>query len=305
MSTDTSKIVSAKPPAAEPAGRGSLPRVIREPAAMRHAILAAREAGQTVGLVPTMGALHEGHLSLVDASRAECDLTAVTVFVNPMQFGPQEDFARYPRDLEGDLAGLGRRGCGLVFTPEVDHMYPPGHATTVDVGPVSQPWEGALRPVHFAGVATVVLKLFQIVPADRAYFGHKDYQQTIVVRQMVRDLNVPIEVRVCPTVREPDGLAMSSRNAYLSPDERRRALVLSRSLRLAEQLASGGERDAAAIRHKMQEEIDRVGGVDIQYIALVAEGTVTPVDEITGPTVVALAAKVGQTRLIDNTVLHA
>ncbi len=303
MSTDTSRIDPAEPPTAATAGSRSVPRVIRDPAAMRHAVLAAREAGQTVGLVPTMGALHEGHLSLVDASRAECDLTTVTVFVNPTQFGPNEDFARYPRDLEGDLARLAQRGCGLVFAPEVDQMYPPGHATTVDVGPVSEPWEGALRPGHFDGVATVVLKLFQIVPADRAYFGHKDYQQTIVVHQMVRDLNVPIEIRVCPTVREPDGLAMSSRNAYLSPDERRRALVLSRSLRLAEQLAIGGERDAATIRRKMQEEIDRVGGVDVQYIALVAEGTVTPVDEITGPTVVALAAQVGQTRLIDNTTI--
>jgi pantoate--beta-alanine ligase len=303
MSTDTSKTVPTRRRADDRAGSGSLPRVIREPSAMRHAILAAREEGQAVGLVPTMGALHEGHLSLVDASRAECNLTVVTVFVNPTQFAPQEDFARYPRDLDRDLVLLGQRGCDLVFAPSTDEMYPPGHTTTVDVGPISQSLEGALRPGHFRGVATVVLKLFQIAPADRAYFGHKDYQQTLVVRQMVRDLNVPIEIRVCPTVREPDGLAMSSRNAYLSPDERRRALVLSQSLRLAEQMAADGQRDVTAIRRKMQEEIDRVGGVDVQYIVFLADGTVTPVDEITGPTVVALAAKVGQTRLIDNTVV--
>jgi pantoate--beta-alanine ligase len=303
MSTDASRQTPTRIPASERVGHGSLPRVISDPAAMRHAILAAREAGRTVGLVPTMGALHEGHLSLVDASRAECDVTAVTVFVNPTQFGPHEDFAHYPRDLEGDLALLGGRGCDLVFAPATDQMYPPGHATTVDVGPISQTLEGEFRPGHFRGVATVVLKLFEIAPADRAYFGRKDYQQTLVVRQMVRDLDVPIEIRVCPIVREPDGLAMSSRNAYLTPEERRRALVLSQSLRLAEQLAAVGERDAAAIRREMQKMIDEIGGVEVQYIALVADGTVTPVDQITGPTVVALAAYVGKTRLIDNTVV--
>lgn len=270
---------------------------------MRRAILAARQKGRTIGLVPTMGALHEGHLSLIDASRAECDVTAATIFVNPAQFGPHEDLARYPRDLEHDSELLGGRGCNLVFAPSTEVMYPPGHATTVDVGPIGETLEGEYRPGHFRGVATVVLKLLEIAPADRAYFGRKDYQQTLVVRQMVRDLNLPIEIRVCPIVREPDGLAMSSRNAYLSPDERRRALVLSQSLRLAERLAAEGEQDVAVIRRQMQQMIDRAGGVEVQYIAFVADGTVTPVDQIAGPTVVALAAKVGQTRLIDNTVV--
>lgn len=303
MSIDTSNTTPAARRADDRVGSRSLPRVISDPAAMRHAILAARKGGRTVGLVPTMGALHEGHLSLVDASRAECDVTVVTVFVNPTQFAPTEDFGQYPRDLDRDLVQLGQRGCDLVFAPSTAQMYPPGHATTVDVGPISQTLEGAFRPGHFRGVATVVLKLFEIAPADRAYFGHKDYQQTLVVRQMVRDLNVPIEIRVAPTIREADGLAMSSRNAYLTSDERSRALVLSQSLRLAEQLADSGERNVVAIRRQMQEMIDRGGGVDVQYIEFVADGTVTPVDEITGPTVVVLAAKVGQTRLIDNRVV--
>ena len=253
-------------------------------------MLAARQAGQTVGLVPTMGALHEGHLSLVDRARAECDVTVVTIFVNPTQFGPGEDFHRYPRDLIADVAMLGRRGCDLVFAPSADDMYPPGYATFVDVGPLGQVLEGEFRPTHFRGVATIVLKLFQLAPADRAYFGRKDYQQTLVVRQMVADLNVPIDVRVCPIVREPDGLAMSSRNAYLSADERRRARSLSQSLHLAEELVASGERNVATIRRTMEQEIDRVGGVKLQYIAFVADGTVTPVEKITGPTTIALAA---------------
>jgi pantoate--beta-alanine ligase len=266
-------------------------------------VRAARSESQTVGLVPTMGALHDGHLSLLDAARAECDLAVVTVFVNPTQFAPEEDFQRYPRDLERDLALLAARGCGLVFAPAASEMYRPGHATFVDVGPLGQVLEGEFRPTHFRGVATVVLKLFQLAPADRAYFGRKDYQQTLVVRQMVADLNVPVEVCVCPTVREPDGLAMSSRNAYLSADERQRALVLSRSLWLAERLVSDGERDVETIRRQIEREINLVGGIDVQYIAFVADGSVTPVETIDGPTTVAIAAKVGKTRLIDNTLV--
>jgi pantoate--beta-alanine ligase len=247
-----------------------------------------------------MGALHEGHMSLVDASRAECDLTIATIFVNPTQFAPHEDFDKYPRPLERDLSLLGGRGCDVVFTPTTADMYPPGHATIVEVGPVSQVLEGAYRPTHFRGVATVVMKLFQLAPADRAYFGRKDYQQTLVIRRFVEDLNVPIELRICPIVRERDGLAMSSRNVYLSADERRRALSLNQSLRLAEQLAAGGERSVAAIEQQMRELIGRAAGVEIQYIAFVADGTVTPVETIAGPTTIALAAHVGKTRLIDN-----
>jgi pantoate--beta-alanine ligase len=279
------------------------PRLFRDGHALRQYIATARHAGQTVGLVPTMGALHEGHLSLVDAARAECDVAVVSIFVNPTQFGPEEDLRRYPRDMDRDVALLEARGCDVVFAPEECEMYAPGHATFVDVGAVGQVLEGAFRPTHFRGVATVVLKLFQLAPATRAYFGRKDYQQTLVVRQMVADLNVPIDVRVCPTVREPDGLAMSSRNAYLSAEERRQALALSRSLQLAEQLVQQGERDAGAIYAAMKKMIDSFGGVAVQYIAFLADGTVTPVTRVNGPTTIAVAAKVGKTRLIDNAVV--
>jgi pantoate--beta-alanine ligase len=288
-----------------PAATTASPQVVTEGDALRHAVLAARQAGQTVGLVPTMGALHEGHLSLLGAARAECDLAVVTIFVNPTQFAPQEDFRHYPRDLDRDLALLGNRGCDLVFVPTDDEMYRPGHATFVDVGAIGLVLEGEFRTTHFRGVATVVMKLYQLAPADRAYFGRKDYQQALVVRQMVADLNVPINVRVCPTLREQDGLAMSSRNAYLTAEERQRAQVLYRSLRLAEKLAADGERDVAVIRQQMLREIERSGGVGVQYVAFVADGTVTPVETITGPTTVAIAAVVGKTRLIDNTLLNS
>jgi pantoate--beta-alanine ligase len=277
-----------------------LPHVITTVAAVRQVVRAAQVAGKTVGFVPTMGALHEGHLSLVDAARAECDVAVTSIFVNPTQFGPKEDLSRYPRDLEGDLRMLGGRGCDLVFAPSIEEMYPTGYATSVDVGPLGHELEGAYRPDHFAGVASVVLKLFQIVPADVAFFGRKDYQQTLVVRQMVADLNVPIQIRVCPTVREADGLAMSSRNAYLSADERRRALALSQSLALAERLVREGVRDVATLRVRMEEQIRAAGGVEVQYIAFVSDGTVTAVESIDGPTTVAIAALVGKTRLIDN-----
>lgn len=279
------------------------PQLITDGESLRQAVLDARQAGKSVGLVPTMGALHEGHLSLVDAARAECDVTVVTIFVNPTQFAPDEDFRNYPRDLERDLSLLGSRGCDLVFAPNDDTMYAAHHTTFVDVGPVGAALEGEYRPTHFRGVATIVLKLFQLAPADRAYFGRKDYQQSLIIRQMVADLNVPIDVRVCPIVREADGLAMSSRNAYLSPDERRRAGALSRSLRLAEKLVAKGERDVDAIRKQMLREIDQAGGINVQYIAFVADGTLTPVARVEGPTAIALAATVGKTRLIDNTLV--
>jgi len=195
------------------------PQLITAGDELRKTILDARRRGQTIGLVPTMGALHDGHLSLVDAARAECDLSVVTIFVNPTQFAPNEDFREYPREVTRDLSLLAGSGCDIVFAPDNDSIYRPNHATFIDVGPIGSMLEGEFRPTHFRGVATVVMKLFQLAPADRAYFGRKDYQQTLVVRQMVDDLDVPIDVRVCPTVREPDGLAMSSRNRYLSADE--------------------------------------------------------------------------------------
>jgi pantoate--beta-alanine ligase len=284
-------------------GATALPQIVTSGEQVRQLVQAARQQGKSVGFVPTMGALHEGHLTLIDAARAECDVAVVSIFVNPTQFGPQEDFRRYPRDLERDMMLLGGRGCDFVFTPGESQMYSADHATYVDVGPLGQVLEGEFRPTHFRGVATIVLKLFQFVPADRAYFGRKDYQQTVVVRQMVADLNVPIDIRVCPTMREPDGLAMSSRNVYLSADERRRAVVLSQSLRLAEQSAAKGECDIETIRQKMLANIERVGGVDVQYIAFVSEGTLSAVERISGPTTVVIAATVGKTRLIDNVLI--
>jgi pantoate--beta-alanine ligase len=266
-------------------------------------ILTARQAGKTIGIVPTMGALHDGHLSLIDAARTECDVVVATVFVNPTQFGPGEDFQAYPRDMDRDLSLLRQRGCNLIFAPTNDAMYRPEHSTFVDVGHLGSMLEGEFRPTHFRGVATVVLKLFQLAPGDRAYFGRKDYQQTLVVRQMVADLNIPIDVRVCPTVRDADGLAMSSRNVYLSPTERASALALARSLKLAEQMSAAGQLQVDPIRRAMLKEIQSAGGIEIQYIAFVADGTVTPVTTIDGPTTVVLAAKVGKTRLIDNTLV--
>lgn len=269
------------------------------PAEMRTAVLSARTGNRTVGFVPTMGALHAGHLSLVDAARAECDVVAASIFVNPTQFAPHEDLDAYPRPLERDLQLLQEHGCDLVFTPSAEVMYPAGAETSIDVGAVALPWEGAERPTHFAGVATVVMKLFQIAPATHAYFGHKDYQQTLVVRRMVADLNVPIEIRVCPIVRDDNGLALSSRNAYLSPDERQQALALSQALRLAEQAHASGQRSAAALRQIIRDHL-AAAGLSPDYVAIVADGTVQEVEHIGGPVVAALAVRVGQTRLIDN-----
>ena len=281
----------------------TLTQVITSAVEMRKAVLTARREGETIGFVPTMGALHEGHLSLVEASRAVCDRTVVSIFVNPTQFAPGEDLQRYPRVLEQDLRLLEKLGCWLVFAPTVEEMYPDDSDTLIEVGAVAEPLEGASRPGHFAGVATVVLKLFQIVPADRAFFGQKDYQQTLVVKQMVRDLSVPIEIEVCPTVREPDGLAKSSRNAYLSPEERQQALSLRQSFLLAERLYAGGNNDVADLTRQMQQHFAGVPEVEVEYIAFLEAGTVGPVTTVTGPTVIAIAARVGKTRLIDNCLI--
>jgi pantoate--beta-alanine ligase len=267
---------------------------------LRAAVRAARAAGHAVGLVPTMGALHEGHLSLVRASRPECGFTVATIFVNPTQFAPHEDFDKYPRTLQTDLDALASCGTDLVFAPGREEIYPAGCSTLVEPPQVAQRWEGECRPGHFRGVTTVVLKLFNLAQADVAFFGQKDYQQAAVIRRMVQDLNVPLEIRVCPTVREPDGLAMSSRNRYLSADERRQALAISRGLRLAEQLAAEGERQASklvdAIRHVLAEaQISR-----IDYVAVADPETLEPVVELAGPAVALIAVKVGGTRLIDN-----
>lgn len=279
------------------------PQIVRTVAEVRRAIAAARQAGKRIGLVPTMGALHAGHVSLVEASAAACGYTVVTLFVNPTQFGPKEDFSKYPRTFEADVAAVGRVGADLVFAPENAEVYPPGFATFVEVGGVAEPLEGECRPGHYRGVATVVLKLFQMVGADVAYFGQKDYQQTRVVRQMVRDFNLPIQIEICPTVREPDGLALSSRNVYLSAAERRSALVISRALRKVEQSVAAGERDVWKLRDDLHTELASVPEVRIQY-AVVADAETLHEPAILDRTCVALiAAHVGTTRLIDNVLL--
>lgn len=278
----------------------ALPTVVHSGQAIRQTVVDAAREGRRVGVVPTMGALHRGHLSLVEAARRECDVVVTTVFVNPTQFAPHEDFDRYPRNLDADLTRLAEHDCDYVFAPSVDEMYPQQAETAVDVGGVALPLEGERRPGHFAGVATVVLKLLNLVPAHVAYFGRKDYQQTLVVGQMVRDLNVPTTIEVCPTVRDHDGLALSSRNAYLTTDERRRATALYASLQLAERMVAAGQRDPAAIKRAMERHFSEVGGIQLDYIALVAAGTVTPVEVIDQPIVALVAARLGETRLIDN-----
>jgi pantoate--beta-alanine ligase len=251
-----------------------------------------------------MGALHEGHLSLVRACKAECDVTVASIFVNPSQFGPGEDLAKYPRALEADLAKLAQCGTDLVFTPRDDEVYGAGHATWVEVGAVTEPLEGQFRPGHFRGVATIVLKLFNMTQADVAYFGQKDFQQVLVIQRMVDDLDVPIKIRVCPIVREPDGLAMSSRNAYLSPAARRQATSLWKSLELAQSLVRGGELRGEVILARMRDVLLAAGEARIDYLALVDPRTLQPVDAIHAPTLAAMAVRIEKTRLIDNCILE-
>lgn len=279
-----------------------MPQVVRTIDELRQCVDAAKAVGKRVGVVPTMGALHEGHLSLVRSSKAETEFTVVSIFVNPTQFGPNEDFERYPRALERDLALLGPLGVDLVFAPSKEEMYPSGHATYVEVDELTRRWEGAVRPGHFRGVATIVLKLFNAAEPDVAFFGQKDYQQCAVIQRMARDLDLPIDVRICPTVRDADGLALSSRNAYLSPDERQRGLSLSKSLRRAEELVAQGERSAQTILDSMRQVLE-AGRVEIDYVALVDPETLEPVDRVAPGTVALVAARVGSTRLIDNTIL--
>jgi pantoate--beta-alanine ligase len=259
-----------------------------------------RMQGKRVGVVPTMGALHEGHLSLVRRAKQECDVAIATIFVNPAQFGPNEDFQKYPRTLEGDLDQLRSSGCDVVFTPTNNQMYPSGHTTFVDPPIVANDWEGKIRPGHFRGVATIVLKLFQIIPAHVGYFGRKDYQQVAVIRAMVRDLNLPIAIEACETIREPDGLAMSSRNRYLSEEERHRALGLSRALRAGQALIEHGCTSGPVVEQAMQRELISAPVDSIDYAALVHPETLERVESIGGPVVGIIAARLGSTRLIDN-----
>ncbi len=257
----------------------------------------------TLGLVPTMGYLHDGHLSLAHRSRQECSFTAVSIFVNPTQFGPNEDLSKYPRDLERDLHLLESIGVDLVWTPTPEIMYPPGYQTWVQVEEMTQPLEGAMRPGHFRGVTTVVAKLFNAVRPDKAYFGQKDAQQAAVIRQMVKDLNFPLEVVVCPTVREPDGLAMSSRNVYLDPRQRKAAAVLYRALTAARAAFEQGERDAGKLRGILQATIAAEPLASLQYVSCSDYDTLQELDWISGKALLSMAVFFGKTRLIDNIVL--
>ncbi len=258
---------------------------------------------ESVGFVPTMGYLHEGHLALVRQARAENPSVVVSIFVNPTQFGPEEDFGKYPRDPQRDLALLEKERVDIVFMPSVDEMYPPKFKNWVEVGEVAERLEGASRPRHFRGVATVVAKLFDIVQPDKAYFGQKDAQQAIVIQKMVVDRNLNLEIVAVPTVREPDGLAMSSRNTYLNPEERRAATVLYQALSLAQQLWSQGEKNAQTIRQEMTDLIQKQPLADIDYISIADAETLDELDTVRPPALVSLAVKIGKTRLIDNVVL--
>jgi len=257
----------------------------------------------TVGLVPTMGYLHEGHLSLIRRAREESDHVVVSIFVNPTQFGPREDLSSYPRDLERDLSLIEPLGTDLVWIPTAEIMYPKDYQTWVQVETVTRPLEGAMRPGHFRGVTTVVAKLFNGVQPHKAYFGQKDAQQVTVIRQMTRDLNFPIEIVVCPIVREPDGLAMSSRNVYLDAEERKAATVLYRSLNGAKNLYENGERDAETLRLFMREVLATELLAQMQYVSCADYDTLEELETVTGKALLSLAVYVGKTRLIDNLVL--
>ena len=282
--------------------RGTVEVLTRIPE-VRNVVAAARARGKRIAFVPTMGALHEGHLRLIDTARKAADFVVVSIFVNPLQFGPNEDLAKYPRDIDGDTAKVRSRGADVVFIPEVAEIYPPGgrRVRIVPVG-LDERWEGAARPGHFEGVLTVVAKLFNIVLPDVAVFGQKDAQQVAVVRAMVRDLDLPLQIVVAPTVREPDGLALSSRNVYLSPDDRRRALALSRALFSIQAAFGRGERDARALE---QEGLAVLGRDSIapDYLAVVDPETLATVSTAEPGCIVLVAARVGPTRLIDNIAL--
>ncbi len=257
----------------------------------------------SVGFVPTMGFLHEGHLSLLRQSNFDCDNTVVSIFVNPTQFGPNEDFNSYPRDTDRDLMLLENAGADAVFLPSVDEIYPNGADTFVVPGKIAERLEGAVRPGHFRGVATVVLKLFNLVQPQKAYFGQKDAQQVAVIKKMVADLNVPVEIVVMPTFRESDGLAMSSRNTYLNPSERKSATVLYRSLKLADDLIKEGEREAKVVKQRMNDLINSEPQARVDYVSIAETGSLEEETFIVKPVLISLAVRIGRTRLIDNFML--
>lgn len=278
--------------------------IIRKVDEMKFKIQEIKKTGKTIGFVPTMGYLHEGHKSLIDRAHKENEIVVVSVFVNPTQFGPNEDFEKYPRDEKKDSQLCEQAGCDVMFIPEPKDMYPEGYNTYVDVLGLTEGLCGASRPGHFRGVCTVVLKLFNIVKPQRAYFGQKDAQQLAVIRRMALDLNLDVEIVGCPIVRESDGLALSSRNVYLSADERREALVLSRALQEVKKLIEEGQNDVFTIKEKMIRMINAAKYSQIDYIEFVDNRSLKPVEKVKGEILVALAVRIGKTRLIDNMVVN-
>ena len=281
-------------------------RTARTVLELRDALKSERRAGHTIGLVPTMGFFHEGHLSLIRRARQQCGFVVVSLFVNPAQFGPGEDLAGYPRDEARDLALARAEGVDLVFAPPVEEVYPAGFASAVEVGGLTDTLEGDPRQrgrEHFRGVTTLVAKLLNMVGPDAAFFGQKDAQQALVIRKLVRDLDFEVRIEVCPTVRDADGLALSSRNTYLSPSDREQALALGRALRAAETLVAGGEVDRSAILAVARNEL-AAGGIEPDYLELRSATDLAPVERVNGSTLLAVAARVGRARLIDNTVLQ-
>jgi pantoate--beta-alanine ligase len=274
-------------------------------AEIRHTVNAARKAGRTVGLVPTMGALHAGHASLIERSTGECGFTVVSIFVNPAQFGPTEDLDKYPRTLDADLQMCEKAGVDAVFTPENSRMYPPGDTTWVSVEKLTEGLCGALRPGHFRGVTTVCAKLFNIVMPDKAYFGQKDGQQAVVVKRMVEDLKMPLEIVVCPTVRESGGLAASSRNRYLSPQERKDAALLYKSLSACRDMIRAGTRNVRQLEKHMRGILAQSAAIEVEYASVVDAGTLEPLAEAKGKVMAAAAVKLGAARLIDNVMVDA
>ena len=279
------------------------PVIVATAAELRAARAEARRKRLSVGFVPTMGALHEGHRSLIEAARSECDFVVVSIFVNPTQFAPHEDLSRYPRPFDDDVHLCRKAGVDLIFHPSPEVVYPEGYRTFVEVTGLQDEWEGASRPGHFRGVATVVLKLLNLVQPDRVYFGQKDAQQLRIVRQLVHDLAVPVEVLVCPTVREADGLALSSRNRYLDPEQRTKAICVYRALRTAAERFAQGETDPAALRRVMADHIAATPGAALDYAAVVSGDTFAVPEKVHAGAILALAVRIGTTRLIDNLVL--
>jgi pantoate--beta-alanine ligase len=280
-------------------------KIVEKILEVRKLVTQAKAAGKTVGLVPTMGALHEGHFSLIRAAKKQTDFVVVSIFVNPTQFGPTEDIDKYPRTLDADAAGCEKNGADVIFAPTADEIYAQQNLSWVNVEKLDQPLCGKNRPGHFRGVATVCAKLFNIVQPDIAFFGQKDAQQSLIIQRMVADLNMPLKIVVCPTVREKDGLAMSSRNRYLNADERKDAALLYASLQEAEILIAGGLRDSKKIISEMEKIIKLSNRAKIDYISIVDAQTLEEVEQVEGKTLLAIAVKIGSARLIDNIIITA